>query len=435
MEDIMALESAVSEIIGLARARGLDFFPMRFEICPADVIYAFSAYGMPTRFSHWSFGKSYYRIKMRYDYGLNRIYEMVINTDPCYAFLLSSNSLIQNKLIIAHVIAHSDFFKNNSYFSYTSRQMIDEMARSAERIRGYETLYGREHVEEFLNAVLAIQEHIDPYDFIEHLSAGKQGRGFDGRKAGESCDAVSGETFSEQENDLLRYIAENSPALAEWERDAMKIVHSESLYFWPQLATKILNEGWATFWHLRLLRELELDEADAVEFARMHAELIQPGKRIVNPYLFGLRILEDIERRFGREKLFEIREVENDVSLVRNYLTPELVKELDLYVYRQVGQDWRVTTKDWERVREALLANMINGGNPYIVVVDGNYNSRGELYLRHVYEGVELDVRHLEHALKHVYRLWGRPVHLETSLDGRPAVFCSNRDLISKSII
>ena len=444
MDELTLLERVINEITACARAEGLDFFPMRYEICPAEVIYTFGAYGMPTRFSHWSFGKAYYRIKTRYDYGLERIYEMVINTNPCYAFLLAGNSLVQNKLVVAHVLAHSDFFKNNVYFGHTSQGMIEVMAQSAARIREYELAYGRDRVERFLDAVVAIQEHIDPHSFIGRAGPARSERERERRKpnrtSGDGGEGVGGGCWracfacTGPEKDLLRFIAQNAGALEAWERDIIEIVREETLYFWPQLTTKILNEGWATFWHLRLMRALELEEAEAIEFARIHAQLTQPGSFALNPYLVGLRLLEDIERRWGREKLFEVRATENDVSLVRNYLTEELVTELDLYVYRRAGQEWRVVSKDWKQVREALLSTLINGGYPYIVVADGNYKGRGELYLKHVYEGVELDLRHLERALGHVYHLWRRPVHLETVVDRRAVIFCCNGTRVSKEI-
>src|SRR5690606_12727533 len=161
-QEMKALEYAISEITDIARGFGLDFYPMRYEICPADIIYTFGAYGMPTRFSHWSFGKSFHRMKTHYDLGLSKIYELVINSNPCYAFLLDGNSLIQNKLIFAHVLGHCDFFKNNVRFSRTNRDMVESMAATAERIRGYEIEYGTDEVERFLDAVLGIQEHVDP---------------------------------------------------------------------------------------------------------------------------------------------------------------------------------------------------------------------------------------------------------------------------------
>ncbi len=156
------LHRAIDEITEIATGFGLDFFPMRYEICPADIIYTFGAYGMPTRFSHWSFGKQFHKMKLQYDLGLSQIYELVINSNPCYAFLLDTNSLTQNKLIIAHVLAHCDFFKNNVRFSNTRRDMVESMTATAERIASYEREYGKEEVEQFLDAILAIQEHIDP---------------------------------------------------------------------------------------------------------------------------------------------------------------------------------------------------------------------------------------------------------------------------------
>ena len=182
------------------------------------------------------------------------------------------------------------------------------------------------------------------------------------------------------------------------------------------------------------MRALELGEAEAIEFARMHAQLLQPGGVTLNPYLVGLRIFEDIERRWGREKLFEVRTIENDLSFIRNYLTAELVEELDLYVYQRAGHEWRVVTKDWKEVRETLLRALTNGGYPYIVVADGNYNHRGELYLRHVYDGVPLDLHHLKRALGHVYYLWRRPVHLETTVKGQTVVFSHNGEQVVKEI-
>src|SRR4051812_29235216 len=141
---------------------GLDPFPIHFEIVPAKVMYEIGAYGVPGRFSHWTHGKAFHQMKTMYDYGLSKIYELIINTNPAQAFLLEGNSLIQNKLVIAHVIGHSDFFKNNAFFQHTSRQMAETAGANAERIRAYEFKEGEEEVEKFLDAALAIQEHIDP---------------------------------------------------------------------------------------------------------------------------------------------------------------------------------------------------------------------------------------------------------------------------------
>src|SRR5699024_1882476 len=124
--------------------------------------------------------------------------------------------------------------------------------------------------------------------------------------------------------------------------------------------------------------------------------------------------------------IFEVREMDMDTSFIRNYLTKELVDELDLYVFQRSGNDWTVTDKNWEQVRDSLIAGRVNGGHPYIVVQDGDYSRNGELYLKHRFEGLELDIKYIEKTLPHVYALWGRPVHIETVIEKKPVLFTYN---------
>ncbi|AVX20785.1 stage V sporulation protein R [Carboxydocella sporoproducens DSM 16521] len=445
-QEIKALQKAISEIEAIALDFGLDFFDMRFEICPADIIYTFGAYGMPTRFSHWSFGKAFHKMKTSYDYNLSRIYELVINSNPCYAFLLEGNSLVQNKMVIAHVYAHCDFFKNNRWFARTDRQMVDIMAVHALRIADYEFHYGFREVEKFLDAVLSIQEHINPHQIKE-----KDGRPVKEKKpepAGSYADLwqldsreIQDQEEEEENNkklpekDLLKFIMENSLDLTDWQRDIIAMIRSEMYYFWPQLETKIMNEGWATFWHVRIMRELALTEDEAIEFAKLHAGISQPNPYHINPYLVGWRIWEHLDKKYGRDELFLIREVDHDQSFLRNYLNEELVEELDLYLYQKVGQNWQITEKKWEQIRDNLVFSLNNCGFPYIEVVDGDYNKRHELYLLHRYEGIELDTKYLEKTLHYVSFLWGRPVHLETVIDNKRVLFTSDGFRSSKRLL
>lgn len=456
-DELKELEQAIEKISDKAKEFGLDFFDMRFEVCPADIIYTFGAYGMPTRYSHWSFGKSFHRMKTQYDYNLSKIYELVINTDPCFAFLLEGNLLVQNKLVAAHVFAHADFFKNNFWFQHTSRSMLDTMAASAERIAGYEQKYGREKVETFLDAALALQEHIDPnirikkaryvkkikketpYDDLWNLEKNRQ----------EEIKVETKKIPAEPEKDILLFIMEYSRSIEDWQKDIISIVRNEMLYFWPQMETKIMNEGWATYWHLRLMREIELTGDEAVEFAKMHAGVIQKSKMGINPYLIGLKIWEDIERRWdeptadekekygrmggeGRQKMFEVRADENDISFLRNYLTKQLVEDLDLYLFRKVYTKWQVSETTWENVRNGLVYLLTNCGYPYIQIEDGDYQKNGELYLKHSHEGRDLDIIYLEKTIPHVYKLWGRTVHLETVVDNKLMLYSYNGDKVNK---
>ncbi|WP_191562526.1 SpoVR family protein [Metabacillus idriensis] len=450
-----SLEYAIAEITEIADGFGLDYYPMRYEICPADIIYTFGAYGMPTRFSHWSFGKQFYKMKLHYDLGLSKIYELVINSDPCYAFLLDTNSLIQNKLIVAHVLAHCDFFKNNSRFQNTKRDMVESMAATAERIKQYEIDHGRAEVETFLDAVLAIQEHIDPSlmrpklswtmgdeeeEDVKKASPYDDLWGLDDKQKPKAAPSKKKKQFPPSpEKDILLFIEEYSRDLEDWQRDILTMMREEMLYFWPQLETKIMNEGWASFWHQRILRELDLTSAEAIEFAKLNAGVVQPSRTGINPYYLGLKIFEDIEERYnnptedmiklgvergsGREKMFEVREVESDLSFIRNYMTKDLVTREDMYLFQKQGRDYKVVDKEWEHVRDQLINMRVNGGFPYITVNDGDYLKNNELYLKHWYEDIELDLKYLEKVLPYIHQLWGRAVHMESILEGKPVLF------------
>lgn len=210
---------------------------------------------------------------MDYDLGLSKIYELVINSNPCYAFLLDSNSVVQNQMVAAHVLAHCDFFKNNALFSVTPRDVVDQMAVSGERFHQYEMQYGKEAVEEFLDAVLALQEHVDPTLTARNkrsrkkVNKSEEANGLQSDPAGRYADLFALDKYLEGHNstseaalqnqkvlnkenwekDLLLYLVQHSPILTDWQRDILTVLREEMLYFWPQLETKIMNEGWATF--------------------------------------------------------------------------------------------------------------------------------------------------------------------------------------------
>ncbi|MHA6251527.1 SpoVR family protein [Oceanobacillus sp. CAU 1775] len=460
------LAYAIEEITEVAEGFGLDFYDMHYEICPASIIYTFGAYGMPTRFNHWSFGKQFHKMKLQYDLGLSQIYELVINSDPCYAFLLDTNSLIQNKLIVAHVLAHCDFFKNNIRFSNTRRDMVESMTQTAERISAYEMRYGKDEVEAFLDRVLAIQEHVDPSltrkNPVETEEPPKKLStkstpyddlwGIDDEDKKEAIRPKVRKKIPQQpEKDLLYFLEQYSRELDDWQRDIMTMLREEMLYFWPQLETKILNEGWASYWHQRIVRELDLTSDETIEYAKLNAGVLQPSRTSINPYHLGLKILEDIEEQHnnptkeminrgvkpgsGREKLFEVRALESDISLIRNYLTKDIILREDMYLFEKKGRDYRISTKDFNDVRDQLISMRINGGFPYITVVDGDYNRNGELYLLHGYEGIELDLPYLQHVLPYIYELWGRPVHIETQVEDRTVRFSYSGDEVKKKLL
>jgi stage V sporulation protein R len=440
--EVKELEKALELIWDIATNKfGLDPYPVRFEIVPSTVMYEIGSYALPGRYSHWTFGKAYHKMKTMYDLGLSKIYEVVIN------------SLLQNKLVIAHVLGHVDFFKNNAWFGPTNRRMLDDAQTHASRISEYEFKYGRKVVEDFLDAVLSIEEHIDPNFFIKKRRQEKDAKEEAAKRshtpdryedlmssseqkiADDKAEAQDRTQTEMAEKDLVWYIMQHSPILKPWQRDVMSMIHDEMLYFVPQMQTKIMNEGWASIWHSRIMRELDLPDNDHLEFAELHSGVVSPHRGQLNPYYLGYKILEDIERRWdnptkeeierfgrqpgqGRAKIFEVREMENDVSFLRNYLTEDLCEELDLFVYELIDEeDWTITEKRWERVRNQLVANMTNFGFPYIEVADGDYNRNLELYLRHRHETADLDMKYARKVLEYVYKLWGRQVHLETKVE------------------
>src|SRR3984893_18792545 len=321
--DIERLRDGIDHAWEEARNFGLDPFPTHFELVPASIMYEFASYSLPGRFSHWTHGKAYHRQKMQYDFGLSKIYEMVVNTNPSYAFLMDMNDLLQNTFVAAHVFGHTDFFKNNAYFQHTSRRMIDKVSFHAERIAKYEFDHGKAEVERYLDAVLSIQEHVDynllirqnepDRDTKEEKSANVVPGPYDdlwgldtrAKKAEEARERKRGKPpkFPEQpEKDILLFLTRYSPNLEPWQRDIVDIVRTEMLYFVPQMQTKTMNEGWASIWHSRIMRKLGdrgvISDSETVEFAQLHSGVLSPSRTSLNPYYLGFKMLEDIERRW-----------------------------------------------------------------------------------------------------------------------------------------
>jgi stage V sporulation protein R len=469
------LEKWIEIIYEKALEMGLDPYPVHFEVAPAHVIYELGAYALPARFSHWTYGRDYHVQKTMYEYGLTRIYELVFNSDPSQAFLLDVNDMVSHKLVIAHVYGHSDFFKNNIYFEHTDRRMIERARLHAERLREYEMQYGPLVVERFLDAVLAIEEHIDPVipthdkrksaQVTPEATKTPKGDTYDDLyymvEEKPKPQVVKGKIPLEPQKDLLLFLRDYSKTLEEWQRDVISIVREEMLYFIPQIKTKTINEGFATFWHERILENLPLTADEHVQFRRMHSSVIQPGSRMsMNPYFVGYKVLRDIERRWngetdedeqeedwmgtrierpvgqGLQKIFEVRQQECDSTLLHKYLTEKLVRELDLYTYRVEEYDgelvWVVDETDWRKVRNALVDQMTNFGVPILTVEDGDWEHRGELYIKHHYDGKPLDMQRTTKCLRYLHTLWGRPVHIETVLDDEQLLITYDGDAISQ---
>ena len=430
---------------------GLDCYPQEFEICDHNAMLGYMAYhGMPAHYPHWSFGKSFEKIKTMYDYGVSGLpYEMVINSDPCLAYLMRDNSLCLQILTIAHVYGHNDFFKNN--FTFTSatqaKETLAQFKSRADRVRRYITdpSIGSDAVEDFLDAAHALS-----MNRRRNVAIAKLGHDEQRRRAIEAAtpgpDPFPGLTRRETppapdlsrlplepEEDILLFVRDHNRDLADWQKDLLTIVDEEARYFMPQIETKIMNEGWASHWHHRIMNALPLPQDIKLEFLVRHNQVVSPHRTGLNPYHLGFVIWRDIEQRFGgegsregRAKLDAVRESDRDTAFLRRFLTAELMRELDLFAYAPRGEHLVVTKvadeESWQEVRDQLIRQTGTNGIPVIRVVDAMHAGGRGLLLEHLHDGRDLDVTFAEKTLGHLHTLWGGKVHLRAQLRGKPTM-------------
>ena len=482
----------VEVVAGHARAEGLGFYPTVFEMLNSEQMSQIAAYGgFPQRYPHWRFGMEYERLRKQHRYGLGRIYEMVINNNPCYAYLLNDNMMVDHKTVMAHVYAHCDFFKNNIWFSKTNRRMIDEMANHATRIRRYIERYGIERVEQFIDTLLSLEDLIDPHSVFMRRTPTDSSR--DKRKGERNVevtrfpakdymdryinppeDLANDRATQEEEakrakerfpdtpvRDVLLFLLRHA-SLEDWEADILSIVREEAYYFAPQAQTKIMNEGWASYWHSTIMTRYVLRDDELIDYCEHNAGTLATSPGRLNPYKLGVELLRDIERRWntgrygpeyeacddmtrrrewgqdkqvkdpvvgkgspGREKIFQVRALYNDVTFLDEFLTPEFVDDQKLYHYRYDSGTGRmvVVNRDFDKIKKQLLFMLTNHAKPYMYVVDGNYRNRGELYLAHRYSGADLEIKYAVETLKQLHKIWKRPVHLGAHIDDGSILF------------
>jgi len=479
------LERERVKIERAARECGLDFFETVFEIVTYEQLNQIAAYGgFPVRYPHWRFGMEYEHLSKSYEYGLSKIYELVINNDPCYAYLMEGNDFTDQKLVMAHVFGHCDFFKNNQWFAPTDRKMMDEMANHATRIRRYIDRYGQDAVEDFIDLCLSIENLIDRYSPYTRMRIDVPNEDRKINTETKPDDALSGrlkvhrdymESFinppdlikkldeerkeedeqgrlfpEKPERDVVQFLIHNAP-LEAWQQDVMSIIREEAYYFAPQGMTKIMNEGWASYWHSKIMTERIMNDSEIIDFADRHSGTMAMSPTGFNPYKIGIELMRNIEQRWnkgqfgkeweecddlaerqrwdrklnkGREKIFEIRRNYNDVTFIDEFLTEDFCVKNKMFVYKfnkRTGQ-FEVDTRDFPAIKKKLLFQLTNFGQPIISVVDANFNNRGELLLTHLYEGVEMQPDYMQETMKNVFKLWTRPVNVATVLDGERRV-------------
>jgi stage V sporulation protein R len=426
----------------------LDYYPQEFEIIGYNEMIGYEAYvGMPSKYPHWSYGKAYEKNKTLYSLNLTGLpYEMVINSDPCLAYLMRENTLLLQILTMAHVYGHNDFFKNNRLFKEGTKAhyTLEMFKLDAEIIRGYvnDPNIGYAKVEKILDAAHALKFQIPRVVGVKELTQEEikanlmreYNRKIEGKYILDQDEEIELPDLSkiplEPCDDVIGFIIKYG-SLEEWEKTILKIVKRETEYFMPQIETKIMNEGWASYWHYTILNSLELPEGLHFEFLKRHNDVIAPVVGGLNPYYMGFKIFEDIERRYGKEKLFEVRSLERDNSFIRKYLTQDLCEELNLFQYAKKSFEFVIEEvsdeEGWKTIRDTLSSTCGLGGIPYIRIIDLDRKD-GSLTLEHVFDGRELELLYAKETLKYLFDLWGRKVILRTrSKEGKKIeLVCDN---------
>lgn len=442
------LESWNVTIEDKATELGLDYYPQEFEIIGFNEMLGYEAYvGMPSKYPHWSYGKSYEKNKMLYSLNMTGLpYEMVINSDPCLGYLMNENTLLLQILTMAHVYGHNDFFKNNRLFREGTKAhyTLEMFKLDAEIIRGYinDPNIGYQRVEKILDAAHALRYQISRVTGIKELTQeeikknlmDEYNRRIENRNILDGNEEIDCPDLSkmplEPYDDVIGFIIKYS-GLEEWEKNILKIVKRETEYFLPQIETKIMNEGWASFWHYTILNSLNLPSNLHLEFLKRHNDVVAPILGGLNPYYIGFKVFQDIEKKYGREKMFEVRYMERDNSFLRKYLTQELCEELGLFQYAKKSFEFvveEVSDDDgWKKIRDTIASTCGLGSIPYIRIIDLNRKD-GTLTLEHVFDGRELELLYAKETIKYLFDLWGQKVILKTKTkEGREiSIVCDN---------
>ena len=436
-ERIKVLEKMAEEI-------GLDPYPINYEVVSQETMLEVISYGLPTRARHWSYGQSYDYQKMQGEMGFSKVYEVVLNNDPSYAFLLDTNSDIANTMVAAHVIGHVHFFKNNYLFKQTDNKMVYHAAERAQRIEEYIQKYGIDAVERIMDIGFALDKHIDWHKGINRKKYPRKRKFFKDVSKDEFSDLLDKKSLSKKmvvpenrfppdpEKDILWFLINYSKNLESWQVDVLEIIREESYYFYPQYMTKIMNEGFASFIHAMLMSDLEcITHGEHLDFCGLHEKVVQPGRNTlnINPYFLGFKIFTDIKERWdalhhkgesdmtGLEKVYSVVETEDDISFIRNYLTEELTKELKLFSYKDIqtptgDRGIHVIGTELDKVKESLVKDLYNYRAPLIAITG---IEDGFLQLNHISKEIgTLDVKHVEKVMEYVYEAWRSPINLTT---------------------
>jgi stage V sporulation protein R len=472
--DLQRLVKLEERVYQIAEEEGLKFVPIEFDIVPENKMLEIMAYGMPGQISNWKFGRDYERIRTIYEHSMGSIpMEVVITTNPARSYLMKNNTFAVQALVVAHVVGHVSFSTMNRYHDELDKDIVSKFIAASHRFKDYERKYGIDILEKTVDAGHSIYLHSSPFESDETEDA-KRERIFEQKKqqAHERNITEFDDLFTEKGNpaeverdlynhnlwmnlknkipvepteDMLRFVIDNSRVLSDWQKDILEILRYQGRYTWPHVKTKYMNEGFATFWHERILRQLFnegfLTSEEHAEYNYTNALVKAKNPYSMNPYLIGSEMWYNIVERWdkglhgdayeeetdmkkrkewdtgdmkGIEKMFEVLRTHNDWFFMQNFLTNELVRELELYLYVKQKDPYSekivVTDKTKSEVRELIIKSFSHSGIPKIVVQDG----RNTLHLEHRHVGMDLDSEYTQKTLEHLAYLWGSDVHLST---------------------
>ena len=468
------IQSFDKEINRLAEKYRLDTFPNQIEVITSEqMIDAYSATGMPLGYNHWSFGKQFLEVQHRYIQGeMGLAYELVINSNPCISYLMEENSMTMQAVVIAHACyGHNSFFKNNYLFnSWTNPDaIIDYLVFAKKYIAKCEEKYGVDTVEGLIDACHSLMNYgVDRYKHPPKLSIIEEQKRQHEREEyiqsqinelwrtipkpqHEIKKEQSYQKFpAEPQENILYFIEKNAPLLEPWQRELVRIVRKIAQYFYPQRQTKLMNEGWACFWHYTIINDLYdeglVDDKFMLEFLQIHTSVIQqlpfdhPYFSGINPYTLGFRMMQDI-RRICENPTEEDKqwfpELANsdwissldfamrnfkDESFIAQYLSPTLIRELKLFSILDDDKSEELLVSaihnesGYQHIREILSKQYnLSHHEPNIQVYNVDYRGNRSLTLRHIPDNRKpIEPSDAEEVMKHLHLLWGFPVKLES---------------------
>lgn len=489
-QELKRLKKIETRIYEIARENGLVFRDIEFDIVPAEKMFEIMAYNMPGQITNWKFGRDYERTRTIYEkMGVGLPYEVVVNTDPARAYLMKDNTIALQALIIAHVVGHVAFFCMNKYHAENDETIASRLSAASERFEEYERKFGIDMVEQTVDAAHALMWHSTPwlkqeteeeafkrlYERMKKKKHDKTSTEFGDFFEDDTQADIDREKWNHRlymtlkkktpiqpTEDILRYVIDNSKNLTSWQKDILEVVRSYGQYIWPNIKTKYMNEGFATFWHEKILRQLfnegYLDATEHAECNYSNSLVKAMSPFSMNPYLIGFTIWEDIVERWnkgrhgdtwhditnhdekmnyddksmkGMEQMFKVLRTSNDWMFMNNYLTTDLVEKLKMYMYvkqdRVIFEDLVVTDHGPEEIRKMIIRSFSHGGIPRIFVMDGNYLDQGDLLLKHEFIGIPLYPEYTQKTLEHIRDLWGANCVLETIKDKRTFKYTANR--------